>query len=96
MAAKNEVNHEPLTEKQKEDLRVLIPLEKAMQFISNLQVIIRTPEFNDWEIYTKSTNIKNTSLNMQFKLKESAIERTIDEQDPNQKKIDDFDDPEAE
>lgn len=98
MATKKEkVQHEPLTEKQKEDLRVLVPLEKAKQFISSLQVVIRAhEEFNDYEINAKATTIKDTSLKIEFKLKDIAIDRIIREADPFQKKINDFEDPENE
>ena len=85
---------DPLTEKEKEQQRLLIPFDKAKQFVSNLNALIdESPLFNQWEINHKSVNLKGTSLKMHFVIKNTAIEKEIESLDTSQKKIKQFLDP---
>ena len=83
-----------LTEKEKEQQRLVIPFDKTKQFITNLNAIFDASEiFQEWEIKPSSIVLKSSSLKMQFTLKNTAIEKEIEKMDIGQKKIQDFLDP---
>ena len=85
---------EKLTEKEKEQQRLVIPFDKTKQFITNLNAILESSDiFKEWEIKPNSLVLKSTSLSMKFLLKGSAIEKEIDALDKSQKKMADFLDP---
>lgn len=85
---------EKLTEKEKEQQRLVIPFDKTKQFITNLNAILDSSDiFKEWEIKPNSLALKSTSLSMKFLLKSSAIEKEIDALDKSQKKMADFLDP---
>ena len=85
---------EKLTEKEKEQQRLVIPFDEAKQFVTNLNALFDASElFKKWEINHKSMVLKSNSLKMQFVLKETAIENIIEKMDIGQKKIKDYLDP---
>ena len=85
---------EKLTEKEKEQQRLIIPFDEAKQFVTNLNTLFDASElFKKWEINHKSMVLKSTSLKMQFILKETAIEKIIDKMDTGQKRMEEFIDP---
>ena len=85
---------EKLTEKEKEQQRLVIPFDKTKQFITNLNAIFDSSElFREWEIKPSSIVLKGSSLKIQFTLKNTAIDKAIDDMDIGQKKIGDFLDP---
>jgi hypothetical protein len=85
---------EKLTEKEKEQQRLVIPFEKTKQFITNLNAILESSDlFKEWEIKLNSLVLKSTSLSMKFLLKGSAIEKEIDALDKSQKRMAEFLDP---
>lgn len=85
---------EKLTEKEKEQQRLVIPFDKTKQFITNLNAILDSSDvFKEWEIKPTSLVLKSTSLSMKFLLKGSAIDREIEALDKSQKKMKDFFDP---
>ncbi len=88
----------PLTEGEKEKYRLLIPFDKAKEFVSNIHSLVSTdPIFSDWEIISKSTNLKGHTLKLNFGLKDTTIEKEIEALDPHQKTLDDkFEDPDEE
>ncbi len=83
-----------LTEKEKEQQRVLIPFDKAKQFFTNIYAMFEVSEvFQEWDVDPKSLVLKGNTLSLKFKLKQSAIEKVIDSLDTGQQKIKDFLDP---
>ena len=85
---------EKLTEKEKEQQRLVIPFDKTKQFITNLNAILESSDlFKEWEIKPSSLVLKSSSLSMKFLLKGSAIEKAIEALDHSQKKIAEFLDP---
>ena len=85
---------EKLTEKEKEQQRLVIPFDEGKQFVSNLNTLFDASElFKKWEINHKSMVLKSNSLKMQFVLKETAIEKIIEKMDIGQKKMQEFMDP---
>lgn len=85
---------EKLTEKEKEQQRLVIPFDEAKQFVTNLNALFDASElFKKWEINHKSMVLKSNSLKMQFVLKETAIDKIIEKMDIGQKKIKDYLDP---
>lgn len=85
---------EALTEKEKEQQRLVIPFDKTKAFITNLNAIFDASDiFQEWEIKPSSIVLKSSSLKMQFTLKNTAIEKEIEKMDIGQKKIKDFMDP---
>jgi len=84
---------EKLTDKEKEQQRLIIPFEKAKQFITNLNAILDTEIFRDWEINQSSIILKSTHLKMSFTLKNTAIEKILEAMDKSQKRIGEFLDP---
>lgn len=85
---------EKLTEKEKEQQRLVIPFDEAKQFITNLNALFDSSElFKKWEINHKSMVLKSNSLKMQFILKDTAIAQIIESMDIGQKKLKDFLDP---
>lgn len=88
---------EKLTEKEKEQQRLVIPFDEAKQFVTNLNTLFDASElFKKWEINHKSMVLKSNSLKMQFILKETAIEKIIDKMDIGQKRMGEFLDPDQE
>lgn len=85
---------EKLTEKEKEQQRLVIPFDEGKQFVTNLNTLFEaSPVFRNWEINHKSMVLKSNSLKMQFILKETAIEKIIDKMDIGQKRMGEFLDP---
>lgn len=85
---------DPLTEKEKEDQRLVIPFDKSKQFVTNLIALFDSSTlFKEWEINHKSINLKGTSLKMHFVIKDTAIDKEIENLDTAQKKIKQFIDP---
>ncbi|KKL57944.1 hypothetical protein LCGC14_2230350 [marine sediment metagenome] len=85
---------EKLSDKEKEQQRLVIPFDKAKKIVTNLNALFDSSElFGEWEIKPSSIVLKSTSLKMQFTLKSTAIERELENMDKGQKKIKDFTDP---
>lgn len=85
---------EKLSEKEKEQQRLVIPFDKTKMFITNLNAIFDSSAlFNEWEIKPSSIVLKSSSLKIQFTLKETAIEKELEKMDIGQKRIKDFLDP---
>ena len=85
---------EKLTEKEKQQQRLVIPFDKTKQFITNLNAILDSSDlFWEWEIKPSSIVLKSTALKMQFTLKNTAIEKELEKMDKGQKKIPDYLDP---
>lgn len=83
-----------LTEKEKEQQRIIIPFDKAKQFFTNLHAIFEVSEiFQEWKIDPKSLVLKSNALSLKFQLRQSAIEKVIESFDTGQQKIKDFLDP---
>ena len=83
-----------MTEKEKEQHRLVIPFDKSKKFVTNLNVLFNTMDiFKEWEINHKSIILKSTSLKMQFIIKDTAIEKDIEALDIGQKRMGDFLDP---
>lgn len=95
MAKKNKP--EKLTEREKEQQRLTIPFDKSKMFITNLNTLFDSLAiFKEWEIDPKSIALKGISLKIQFKIKDTAIEKEIDALDRGQKRMGDFMDPDME
>ena len=87
----------PMSEREKERAKLTIPFDKAKELVNNLSVLFDTSEaLRDWEIVPGSFILKGKGLAIKFSLKDTAVERIMEEIDPNQKKIDDFADPDDE
>ena len=85
---------EKLTEKEKEQQRLIIPFDEAKQFVTNLNALFDASAlFKKWEINHKNMVLKSTSLKMQFILKDTAIDKIIEKMDTGQKRMGDFLDP---
>ena len=85
---------EKLTDKEKEQQRLVIPFDEAKQFVTNLNALFDASDlFKKWEINHKSMVLKSNSLKMQFVLKETAIEKIIERMDIGQKRMGEFLDP---
>ncbi len=83
-----------LTEKEKEQQRLVIPFDKTKKFITNLIALLDSSElFQEWEIKASSIVLKSNSLKIQFTLKNTAIEKELEKMDKGQKKIKDYLDP---
>ena len=83
-----------LTEKEKEQQRVLIPFDKAKRFFTNIYAIFEASEiFQEWDVDPKSLILKGNKLSLKFILKQSAVENVIESLDTGQQKIKDFLDP---
>ncbi len=84
----------PLTDKQKEDLAMIIPIQKYERLINNLNLLFEEDDtLKDWEI--SSYGHKGMTVSLSLKLKPNVIPREIEELS-GQKKIDDFKDPDKE
>ena len=85
---------EKLTEKEKEQQRLVIPFDEAKQFLTNINAMLDSSEiFKNWEIKPSSVILKSNALKMQFTLKDTAIAQIIESMDKGQKKLKDFLDP---
>lgn len=92
MAKKSKL--EKLTEKEKEQQRLVIPFDKSKKFVTNLIVLFNTMDiFKEWEIDLKSIGLKSTKLKIQFNIKDVAIEKDIEALDRGQKRMGVFLDP---
>lgn len=76
------------TEKEKEKQKGLIVFNFAENFISNLTAIMDTDEDNAWRYLPEKMSLSANKLTLRFELKESSIEKKVDELDRKQRKVD--------
>jgi hypothetical protein len=98
MAKKNKIKAPTkLSEPEKEKQRLIIPFDEAKMFVSNMGAILENdPLFSKWEINRKFTTLKGSSLKLEYVLKQTAIEKRLEEMDPAQQLIGAFVDPDEE